>query len=420
MTPTSSTRSRYWVWQRTTRLSVPRRTWTVLFVVAGTAAAGVGALVFGMWLGGNLTQSNINGLAIGGTGSLTTWGLAASKLVMDTSSIGVIGMLLTCLLLPANGGKPSPTARRCLRSASWLALAWGVAAAALLLFTWSDVIARPVTELPLANLFTDTTRNFPAAPDFLTSSALALVIAAAAAVIETRRGVLIVLPLAVYTLVLMVLQGHASHGTVLKYSLIIHIVAASLWVGGLAALLLHARREPAELAVAVPRFSTVALCCYAAIGASGVIAAWTLLGSVSAVWGSRYGLVVMLKTAALIALGVFGWLHRRHTVPRIRTGTGSQSHRAFLQLAAAEVIVMVAAVAFAVSLSRTASPDTILQHSMREASPSVDVPARMSQLHGSIAAGTALTRSPLPIFSRPGRALKRGHSPAVQTSRHFW
>ena len=398
MTSTSSSRSRYWVRQRTaqraTQLSAARRKRTVLSVVAGTAVAGVAALVLGMWLGGNLTQSKINGLAIGGTGSFTTWALPASKLVMDTSSIGVIGMLLACLLLPVNGRKPSPTARRCLRSASWLALVWGAANAALLLFSWSDVVARPVTDLPLENLFTDTARTFPAAPDFLTSTALALVIAAAAAVIETRRGALILLPLAVYSLVIMAVQGHASHGTVIKYGLIVHVVAVSLWVGGLAALLLHARREPAELAVAVPRFSTVALCCYAAIAASGIVAAWILLGSVSAVWGSRYGVVVTLKAAALIALGIFGWWHRRHTVPRIRTGTGGGPRRAFIQLAAAEVIVMLAAVALAVALSRSASPDTIRQHSRREASASVDVPARVSRVHGSIAVGTALTGGP--------------------------
>jgi putative copper resistance protein D len=357
--------------QRATRLSTPRRNRTVLFVVLGTAVAGVAALVFAMWLGGNLTQSNINDIAIGGTGSFTTWGLPASKLVMDVSSIGVIGLLLACLLLPGTGREPSATARRCLRSAGRLALVWCVATAALLLFSWSDVIARPVTKLQLANLFTDTASTFPAAVDYLTNTALALVIAAAAAVIETRRGALILLPLAIYGLVVMALQGHASHGTVIKYTLIVHVVAASLWVGGLAALLLHARGEPAELAVAVPRFSTVALCCYAAIAASGIVAAWILLGSVSAVWGSRYGVVVTLKAAALIALGIFGWWHRRHTVPRIRAGTGSRSRHAFIKLAAAEVAIMVAAVAIAVALSRTASPDAILRHSQRKAAVSL-------------------------------------------------
>jgi putative copper resistance protein D len=206
---------------------------------------------------------------------------------------------------------------------------------------------------------------FPAAADFITSTALALVIAVAISITQTRRGALILLPLAVYNLTPMALQGHASHGTVLKYSLIVHVIAMSLWVGGLAALLIHVRGEPALLAVAVPRFSTIALGCYAAIATSGIIAAWQLLGSVSAIWGSRYGVVVTLKAAALITLGIFGWWHRRHTVQRIRTSEDSRSRRAFIRLAAAEIAVMVAAVAIAVALSRSASPDTILLHSNR-------------------------------------------------------
>jgi hypothetical protein len=76
------------------------------------------------------------------------------------------------------------------------------------------------------------------------------------------------------------------------------------------------------------------------------------------------------------------------------TGTGSGSSRAFIRLAAAEVILMVAAVAFAVALSRSASPDTILKHSTREASTSMDVPTTVSRINGSIAVVTVLRGAP--------------------------
>ncbi|HEX6473053.1 MAG TPA: CopD family protein [Streptosporangiaceae bacterium] len=340
--------------------------------VAATALTGVAALVLAMWLGGNLTQSNILGLAIGGTGSVTGWGLPATKLVMDLSSVGVIGMLLACLLLP--GREPSDTTRRCLRTASVLALAWGISNAALLVFSWSDVVARPVTDLPYSQLFTDTARTFPDAAGFITSTALALVIAGGLAVTETRRGVWLLLPLSIYNLVPMALQGHASHGTLLKYSIGLHVIAMSLWVGGLAALLMHVRSEPAQLAVTVPRFSIIALACYSAVAATGIIAAWQLLGSVSAIWGSQYGVVLMLKAAALVALGTFGWWHRRHTVHHLRADeSGARARRAFVRLAAAEVAIMVAAVAIAVALSRSASPDTILLHTNRKTSAAAAV-----------------------------------------------
>ncbi|HKN98568.1 MAG TPA: CopD family protein [Pseudonocardiaceae bacterium] len=333
-----------------------------LFVLA-TAVAGIAALAIAMWLGGNLTQSTINGLVIGGTGDLTAWGLSVSKMVMDMSSVGVIGLLLTCLLLPEPDGEPSATARRCRRTASQLAVVWAVSTAALLVFTWSDVVDQQVTKLPFGKLFTATGSVFPDVADYISVTAVAVVIAAGIAVTDRWPGALVLLLLAGYNLVPMALQGHASHGTVLKYSLVVHVIAVSLWVGGLGALLLHVRGEPALLAVAVPRFSGVALGCYVAVAASGIVAVWVLLGSVPAVWGSRYGVLVMLKAGALIALGVLGWWHRRHTVSRIRASQDdARARRAFVQLAAAEIVIMVVAVALAVALSRTASPDTIILH----------------------------------------------------------
>jgi putative copper resistance protein D len=369
----TSTSSRYQVLQRTVALPPPGRKRVVVLFVAATVLTGVVALAVGMWLGGNLTQSQINGMAIGGTGGLTGWGLPASKLVMDVSSVGVIGMLVACLLLPTRepAAEPGAVVRRLLRAASLLALAWAISNAALLLFSWSDVVAQPVTGLPITKLFTDTTGSFPAAAEYISSTALALVLAAGIAVTRTRRGALILLPLAAYNLVPMALQGHAAHSTLLKYSLITHVIAMSLWVGGLAALFTYLRNQPALLAVAAPRFSTLALTCYIAVGVSGVIAAWELLGSIPAIWGSRYGVLVMFKVAALIALGVFGWWHRRHTIHRIRANQATnapRARRAFTQLAAAEIAIMVAAVGIAVALSRSASPDSILLHSNRQAS----------------------------------------------------
>lgn len=360
----ASTSSPLSVLQRAIGMPSPTRK-RVMAYVSAVAAAGVVALVFGMWIGGNLRQTQIDGLAVGGTGNLTAWGLVASKLVLDASSVGVVGMLTACLLLPLQDRRLSAPARRCLRTASRLALVAGVSNATLLLFSWADVIARPVTTLPIRKLFTDTATTFPDAADYISTTALALVISVAVSVTRTRKGALIALPLAFYDLVLMALQGHASHGTVLKYSLVVHVIAVSLWVGGLAALLAHARREPALLAVAVPRFSTLALGCYAAVATSGLIAGWELLGSVSLVWGSRYGVLAALKAVALITLGIFGWWHRRHTVQRIRAAGDRRSRRAFIQLSAAEVVVMIVAVALAVALSRSASPDTTKLHSGR-------------------------------------------------------
>ena len=71
------------------------------------------------------------------------------------------------------------------------------------------------------------------------------------------------------------LSGHAGHHSadaVATVALGVHIIAASIWVGGLLGLIVHLRRYPDQLRQAVPRFSASALICVAAVGTSGVLA----------------------------------------------------------------------------------------------------------------------------------------------------
>lgn len=351
--------SRQAVRQWTVNLSYLRRKPVVLFVVAAVGT-GVVTLVIAMWLGGILTESSYDGLLVGYRPGLTDFGLSASKALVDLTSASVVGMLLIRLLLPEQDHKPSPTAQRCSRTASKLALAWAVFGAVLTIFTWSDVTGSPVTNLPFTQLFTNPIGLYPKVTDYLSTTFVALLIAVGIAVSETRLGAMVLLPLALYNLVPLAVQGHRS-GDIQITSLVVHVMAVSLWVGGLAALLTHVRGKPELLAVAVPRFSTIALGCYVTIAATGVIAAYLEFDELSDVWESRYGVLVMLKATALIALGALAWWHRRHTVRLIRR-MDARARRAFVQLAAAEVLVMIVAVVLAVALSRTVSPDTGIEH----------------------------------------------------------
>ena len=76
------------------------------------------------------------------------------------------------------------------------------------------------------------------------------------------------------TLVPLGLTGHSSAGgshDLATNSLLIHLVAASLWAGGLLALLAHALRRAEHTALAARRFSAIALCCWVAMAISGVV-----------------------------------------------------------------------------------------------------------------------------------------------------
>jgi cytochrome c oxidase assembly factor CtaG len=135
---------------------------------------------------------------------------------------------------------------------------------------------------------------------------------------------------------------------------VFHLVAASLWVGGLVALMMYARRfeRGPAMTVAATRFSSVALVCWIAMAVSGVINAWVRV-PVSTVFDSPYGWLVIAKIVALGLLGAFGYFHRQYSVRAIQEGGTS---RLLVRLAAVEVLVMFLTIGIAVALARTPPP----------------------------------------------------------------
>ena len=108
-----------------------------------------------------------------------------------------------------------------------------------------------------------------------------------------------------------------------------------------------------NLGVSARRYSTIAGWCFGLVAASGLVNAWVRVGHWSAL-ATPYGVLVLIKVAALGLLGLAGWRHRQVLLPRIDGGDGAR--RAFLRLATAEVLLMGATIGIAVALSRSAPP----------------------------------------------------------------
>ena len=273
---------------------------------------------------------------------------------------------------------------RALRAATAWAAAWALSAAVAAVLTVSEILGLPVPDLvtggsPAWGQLTTLTQ--PRA--LLTTAAAAVVVGACARRVRHARRRPGVLAAALLGLTPVLFTGHsaqaADHGLATT-SLVVHVLAATVWVGGLVGLVVHLRRDAAALASAVPAFSGVALVCFALVGASGLLSAWTRLGGSVEAWTSGYGLLVLTKVAAFAALGVVGWVHRRRSVRGLVAG----SPRAFLRLAGGEVLLMAATVGLAVALARTPTPAPAAQD--------VVVPA-----HGEGHATLALTIDPLTL-----------------------
>jgi copper transport protein len=96
---------------------------------------------------------------------------------------------------------------------------------------------------------------------------------------------------------------------------VLHVTAASLWLGGLVALAL-ALRSPDDRRGTVQRFSTIALVSVLVLTATGVTRAITELDSISQLWSTGYGRVLIVKSALLAVLVGLGWVNRYRLLPR--------------------------------------------------------------------------------------------------------
>ena len=132
---------------------------------------------------------------------------------------------------------------------------------------------------------------------------------------------------AIVLAVMPALSGHAAAGRFAAVAVGLdgaHVLAASAWLGTLVCVLLCAtgrdeprRRKGERTKAIVHAFSPVALISATLVVVTGALSAWLRLGSLSAVWTSGYGRVLLLKLATLSAVvgtGAFNWVRVRPTL----------------------------------------------------------------------------------------------------------
>lgn len=126
------------------------------------------------------------------------------------------------------------------------------------------------------------------------------------------------------------LAGHASTQSpagVFVSSDVVHVLAASVWVGGIACLLLALPAGTRELErpdrgrllqAVLGRFSPLALASVLAIAATGVVQAYIDVRTIEGLWNTTYGTLILVKVALLVALIGLGWVNRERVIPALR------------------------------------------------------------------------------------------------------
>ncbi|MFI0876403.1 copper resistance CopC/CopD family protein [Streptomyces parvus] len=112
------------------------------------------------------------------------------------------------------------------------------------------------------------------------------------------------------------MSEHASTGIQANIAMpvdVLHLLAVAAWLGGLASLLVALYRTPDIGSAAVRRFSAVAFGSVVVLAATGIYQSWRQVGSWSALTGTRYGQLLILKVAVIAVLLAVAWFSRRWT-----------------------------------------------------------------------------------------------------------
>ena len=263
-----------------------------------------------------------------------------------------IGTLLAmAFLLLDVEGKVSTSSEKLRNFLKVSAAAWFIGVSGSILFTLAQILDTPLS----GALDLTTIRSFVTQitlGQYLAFEALiALLIFVCTFQAKKILSLVVLLLLSVVGLIAPVFQSHAASGgshSLVIGSLVIHVIALSMWVGGIIAI---AMLSAADRAIAVPRFSHLALWSAIAVVVSGTVNAWTRLNFVSA-WNSTYAYIVIAKTVATIALVGLGYLHRKNLQDK-----ESINWNGFARLLSVEAVIMVVTVAMGAWLSNTSSPD---------------------------------------------------------------
>ncbi|MFF2779657.1 copper resistance CopC/CopD family protein [Streptomyces sp. NPDC058052] len=112
------------------------------------------------------------------------------------------------------------------------------------------------------------------------------------------------------------LAEHASTGIQPGVAMpvdVLHLLAVAAWLGGLTTLLVALYRAPSVERAAVERFSRVAFVSVAVLVATGLYQSWRQVGSWSALTGTRYGQLLLVKIGLMGVLVGIAWISRRWT-----------------------------------------------------------------------------------------------------------
>jgi copper transport protein len=222
-------------------------------------------------------------------------------------------------------------------------------------------------------------------------------------------------------LALPALAGHATiqHPVALFAPVnVIHVAAMSVWLGGLVGLVTGAFTLPSgkdgdptagtrTLAVALARFSPIALTCVGVLIATGVVQALIEVSAWSQFIDTGYGRAILVKVAALTVLIALGARQRQRTIPTVNATAAAgappaKPARLLVETVGAELVALAVVLGAVGSLAGSA--------------PAYEHTATNTAGAGAGANGMA-GMGTMPGMAMPGGARGRAHTTTIGAAR---
>ncbi len=338
-----------------------RPTWP-LYLLFFTVAGLVGATISYAFLTESLTS-----LGIPDPGFVTTYGLPFFRAVgwmLAALSVGsyMFAAFYISPRVPDNDNRQllkaslSVDGHLASRTGTVAALGFGLVALLMIPLVLSDVSGTPFVETLQPAAWSVALEQVATARAWGVVAVLALATGLLGFVLRKWAGQPLLLLGSILMILPLGMEGHSASGGDHDYgtnSYLWHLVFLVIWVGGLMALVAHGRRLGPDLDIALRRYSTVALFSIIVMSVSGLVNA-SIRIEFSDWFTTRYGLIIVAKTVGVILLGVFGWLHRAWTIPRVQANPTDR--RPFRQVAIVEVFLMAAVTGIAITMGRTPPP----------------------------------------------------------------
>ncbi|WP_026421838.1 copper resistance D family protein [Actinokineospora inagensis] len=285
-------------------------------------------------------------------------GLPVVRAVLDMAAVVTVGLGLVPLLIGFDRPKlAEPVLAGARRAAMLSALVWAVAALVALVLQTAEL--RAGSTVSVADVW-EYVRTIGAGKALVFVAGFAL-LSFGLALWSVRVGESVPAELraavALFALLPLPVTGHATNWRwhdITMISMELHVMSAAAWTGGLGAVVVLLAANRTLLAHALPRFSRLATICLAVVTVTGFFnGAVELLVNpnrtlVQALFGTGYGILVLMKIGCLAGLAALGANIRWRLLP------GIIAHRTtpLVALAACELSIMGLAFGFAVVLTR--------------------------------------------------------------------